>query len=819
MTHRLARMRVNMRRCASTKLLGGGAALVALLVALAAVSQPAEAQTTLPACTVTQAGEGDDPAAVPCTRTIPGTGTVSAVWKSGGTKTLASDSPSVSGRVVTFTPSDRDADSEDDTGSAVYEIVVTDNGIALNRYTITVTTYAAGQAPAAPAPTGPQPKVYKIEFLDLAADGVVQPGTNVTLKLTRVDDANHILVTKSVSVKGLSLRVVERRYFADDTRQVGDAGDPDTDPDVSEVANDFGQTFDVTRVDFGATDAYQGIPQRGRYSYAIDAILENGCYVGSDECGSGNDLKPGEATTEVVALEIVVPPDATAGEYVVTVKGYKSLTDTTLVTETRTLTVGAPSSATAVSFGPSSPRRAVTGDTDTTPKDGYVDDTTTMEPTTITASTGTTELTLSVLGADGKPARASAVSSIVITTTGGTLSTQQIMNAAGTKVDQPATCKSNGQAACELDFASLKTSGDPLPAKMRIQLKAPATPGMATVTATVISGGQVHQPDPVQVRFSGPATSLSIGAAPSNVLGYNVGNDQAADYNAATKADTGMDARDQITFTLDATDASGSEVTVPTVSAMLKTSSGALVAQSKYQTTQSGSMMNKLMLDIDAAMTSALAAGTYTLEVTAGTLKASTTLMVVGAADEVDLTLDPMQATEIGQGVTASVMATDAAGNAVADGTMVTFGVSDLVGDDDAVAVLDDTTALTMAGKAATTLTVVGAGRAVVRATVSDDSTPERDVEVLISTAGAPAAPAAEASLDCLSALSGFATWTCDVESTASEVFGLVSARGASAVHLWNGSAWIRYSVVGGTMVPGSSDFMVGRSDILYISN
>ena len=36
---------------------------------------------------------------------------------------------------------------------------------------------------------------------------------------------------------------------------------------------------------------------------------------------------------------------------------------------------------------------------------------------------------------------------------------------------------------------------------------------------------------------------------------------------------------------------------------------------------------------------------------------------------------------------------------------------------------------------------------------------------------------------------------------------------------LWNGSAWVRYSVVDGTMVPGSSDFMVAENDILYISN
>ena len=76
-----------------------------------------------------------------------------------------------------------------------------------------------------------------------------------------------------------------------------------------------------------------------------------------------------------------------------------------------------------------------------------------------------------------------------------------------------------------------------------------------------------------------------------------------------------------------------------------------------------------------------------------------------------------------------------------------------------------------------------------------------------------------EASVSCLSSLSGFSTWSCGVETSASEIFGLVSGRGATAVHLWNGSAWVRYSVVDGTEVPGSSDFMVAENDILYISN
>ena len=71
----------------------------------------------------------------------------------------------------------------------------------------------------------------------------------------------------------------------------------------------------------------------------------------------------------------------------------------------------------------------------------------------------------------------------------------------------------------------------------------------------------------------------------------------------------------------------------------------------------------------------------------------------------------------------------------------------------------------------------------------------------------------------CLGNLNGFATWVCGVERSASEIFGLVTGRGATALHLWNGSAWVRYWVVDGTMVPGLSDFMMAENDILNIGN
>ena len=96
----------------------------------------------------------------------------------------------------------------------------------------------------------------------------------------------------------------------------------------------------------------------------------------------------------------------------------------------------------------------------------------------------------------------------------------------------------------------------------------------------------------------------------------------------------------------------------------------------------------------------------------------------------------------------------------------------------------------------------------------------DRQAEIAAGVEAALEAQVDEVSIDCLSNLTGFATWTCNVGSTASEVFALVADRGATAVHLWNGSAWVRFAIVNGDEVPGSSDdFMIAEDDILYISN
>jgi len=797
------------------------AVMIALVGAMFVTLAPTSAQVTgaLDACALVQAEVGDqdndgnsNEAAVDCERTIPGTGTIDVVYQSGK---LGVATATVSARTVTFAPSTA-AEGDDDIGTAVYRVIAGNtNGVTLGEWTVSVTTRAFGTS--ATAATTPNPS-FKITFVG-DADDIVKAGSRVIVRVTSDGDAD----LASVSAQSLS-------FFAKRTAYTADGDDADDDPDVA-----------VSRIFVGPV-LQSGVtfPADTPVTRTFDNVATGQCLTSADGEACDPEVETedlGDEGTEKVELELFVPAGTTAGAYAITAGGTRSDSDSTPLSSSKALTVGTQVEVDTVVFDLSSPRRMnipvhIAGQAQTVlnpddedktgggakgdQPDGYADDASTREPAAISIGTGNnTELTLSVLNASGKPAEAGAVTSIVISTTGGTLTDN---SGAATY-----SCEADNTHACEIDFSTYRSAGDPLPGKIRVLLTAPVTPGSGSVSVVVVAGGKVFTADPVDVTFYGPASELTIGDASGSVLAYNVGDDEETDYDPKKSADKGMDARDQISFTVDAVDKNGNAVRTPGLVVTIKDPDGTTVARGKFDDpVQSTTFNNKLSLDVDTAATSPLAVGVYSIEVKSGALKDSSTLTVVSAADSVELALDNDAPTEVGQDVMASVTVTDTEGNPVADGTVVSFRASDLTGDDDAVVVLDATSAPTSAGEASVALTVVGHGRAVIRATVSDDTTPVRDTAVLSSTAGAPEVveeEPEEASVACLSNLNGFATWTCSVESSASEIFGLVSGRGATAIHLWNGSAWVRYSVVDGTMVPGSSDFMVAENDILYISN
>ena len=375
------------------------------------------------------------------------------------------------------------------------------------------------------------------------------------------------------------------------------------------------------------------------------------------------------------------------------------------------------------------------------------------------------------------------------------------------------TPEDNSFSISESTVTKAAATDDAIRQAMSINVnKADDQPGTVDVYV-ILSGKGAAISNTVTLTFTGPNDALSIGE-PSDTL---LASTEVTELPEVLR-------RDVISFDLGALDAGGNAGPVPDVRVRILNPDGKVVNEDSIDVEQGPNSKKvpnaKLTLtSLNDALTP-LDAGTYTVKITsAGGLSASGEFMVVGRADGVEVTVDTNDPSAVGEIITATATVT-ADGETVPNGTIVTFNANDVAGDGDSVLVAVGSGAVqrTIGGTATASFVAVGPGSSVVSATAHRTTA----VQVIASTAGAveaEAMPEEEASVACLSNLNGFATWACGVESSASEIFGLVSGRGATALHLWNGSAWVRYSVVDGTMVPGSSDFMVAENDILYISN
>ena len=374
-------------------------------------------------------------------------------------------------------------------------------------------------------------------------------------------------------------------------------------------------------------------------------------------------------------------------------------------------------------------------------------------------------------------------------------------------------------------------TGDDAVAQYRFSVTASAA-GIAVIEVDALGVGS-RANDSIEITFTGNPDSLSVGAA-SDVLSQkddaykpemtdDKGTDDTDD-DVTTKAEEGG-----IIFEVTAADKASNDVALAPadIGDPKITDADDKDVTSKFVSGDDDNKMQKtnaptvVQLRIGSPAT-AVTPGEYSVEVALsadGSKKASSTFVVAGGAAHVALTIDNATPSGDDEFVTATATVTDNAdgsGNPVADGEQVTFSASGM----DQILVNTDSDGATMTkdGKATATFVVVGPGRSVVSAIAGTGRDAER-VESSVGAVEAEAMPEEEASVSCLSELSGFATWSCGVSADASEIFEMVSARGVSAIHLWNGSTWVRYSVVDDAMVPGSSDFMVTENDILYISN
>lgn len=365
--------------------------------------------------------------------------------------------------------------------------------------------------------------------------------------------------------------------------------------------------------------------------------------------------------------------------------------------------------------------------------------------------------------------------------------------------------------------------------------------GTVDVTAIVLGSGSATS-TPLTLTFTGAADTISLGD-PSSPLSQN-----GTAYAAATDPDgTPGNADDteevmsegEATIEVTATDKSGNTAALTAqvdadgdgdftdtgdVEGDLSASNVAIVdADDDDVSTISATVTQKKDKAGDNIPTAVIITlngtdaepGEYTVRVTFGDNDpVEATIVVAGAAANVDL------ATEWDENdiLTVTATVTDKGGNLLPDKETLHF---------DAVGGLDLRALGTGADGGMINLEIDDGVAKARFAAIKDSGTAKIIVTASNGVNGVAKVSLGEAeeaapevvSLDCLSSLTGFSSYTCSMGSTASELFGLVSSRGATAIHLWNGSMWVRYAVVDGNEIPGSSDFSVTEDDILYISN
>ena len=343
-----------------------------------------------------------------------------------------------------------------------------------------------------------------------------------------------------------------------------------------------------------------------------------------------------------------------------------------------------------------------------------------------------------------------------------------------------------------------------------------STPGVVSVRATVIGDANDVNTETIELTFTGTPETHET-ASPGDSLAQT---DDVYDGDADPPKEGGLK------FEVSGIDSAGNQsaLTIAAITARVMDADDKVVTAKFTVTEEIKANSNGIVVVRVGTGSSKLTPGAYTLETKlTGKDTQETAFSVSGPP--ADVSVETESSTDdiaLGSVITVTATVTDKDGVSVVDGSFVDFGTGGAL---ELKPVGKVTNVPTADGVASARFVVSkGLGLAVIVVDASDTAT-DGDVDASgtasVSTAPEPvdAMPEEEASLGCLSSLSGFSTWTCDVEASASEIFDWISSRGATALHLNSNRMWVRYSVVDGAMVPGSSDFMVTKSDILYISN
>ena len=443
-----------------------------------------------------------------------------------------------------------------------------------------------------------------------------------------------------------------------------------------------------------------------------------------------------------------------------------------------------------------------------------------------------TRLRLKVLNEGGTASAPGTISSIFVTTSAGSLSTSV-----------GGGCRNGGGLICQIPVSALSADNSD---KIDVTLTYPAgaIAGDVQVRARLTkTDGAALTAGPLSARFLGGAETLNIAAPKSGVLNVNVESEDGAE---AAGEDT--DHRDRLTLAVTAAEAGGMKVALPAgrAPARVLDPDGKLVTSGvtvewplggAEEPTLNATGDEQVRIEINRASNQPLAGGEYTIEVRAGSLTGRQTFVVAGAPATVALSA-PAEDLVVGGQLTVTARVTDAAGSAVPNGTALEWSSTPTGAAVVLVELNRENT--TTDGQASASYLVVTPGSVVVRAgaNCADQATDETasaaaaarartsqcavsDVQLLsvpypAGTEPTPPVPPGLAADLGSRAVVGYNTWLGDEPITAAEL--VADLMGINTVLFWRfDGVWLRYSVVAGIPIPGSTNFAITPGAVILL--
>ena len=400
-------------------------------------------------------------------------------------------------------------------------------------------------------------------------------------------------------------------------------------------------------------------------------------------------------------------------------------------------------------------------------------------------------------------------------------------------------------SSCNPELTSPSGLGGETTNRFKVRVKAPRTPGAATLRALVVPKTGDSQPKTISLTFVGAASKYTLAEQTGTVLNRLAGDEQDA-------MDIKDGARNVLHIGLSATDSRDQTVAVPTgltydimgpdgkkLTAGI-TAGPANKADGADEGTDPDVDTSKVRIEVSDNAAPFLATGEYTLNIKRGNRTvATTTFTVAGPTAENGLTVeaDLDAADAVGSEVPIAITAKDADGNNVPDGTRVLITVSDIDTGSGNVLVLSGANAAgavyktTKNGRATATAIVVGTARAVLTVDIvgtdgtdagtDDDANTDlslANAHEVLDLSGVDAVQTTSPTTGLTRTdLGQYASWMRSETTTAAALFNQLVRRGATAIHLFNGTSWVRYATVDGVRIPGALDFTVKQGDTLFI--